>query len=66
MTCRPGTRDDRSQTGRLHPIYLAAVEAIELAIVNALVAGEAVDTFKFSGRICPAIDTGRLREIFAE
>ena len=50
----------------LDPIYLAAVEAIEEAVVNALVAGEAVATFKPAGRICPAIDTGRLREIFAE
>ena len=50
----------------LDPIYLAAVEAIEEAVVNALVAGEAVDTFKPAGRLCPAIDTGRLREIFAE
>ena len=50
----------------LDPIYLAAVEAIEEAVVNALVAGESVDTFKPAGRICPAIDTGRLREIFAE
>ena len=50
----------------LDPIYLAAVEAIEEAVVNALVAGEAVDTFKFAARICPAIDSRRLRKIFAE
>lgn len=49
----------------LDPLYLAAVEAIEEAVVNALVAGEAVDTVKPTGRICPAIDTKRLREIFA-
>lgn len=51
---------------RLDPFYLAAVEAIEEAVVNALVAGEAVDTVKPAGRICPALDIKRLREIFAD
>ena len=50
----------------LDPIYLAAVEAIEEAVVNALVAGEAVATFKPAGHLCPAIDTTRLRAIFAD
>ena len=50
---------------RLDPLYLAAVEAVEEAVVNALVAGETVDTFKPPGRKCQAIDTAQLREIFA-
>lgn len=49
----------------LDPLYLAVVEAIEEAVINALVAGEAVATVKPSGRICPAIDIKHLREIFA-
>lgn len=52
-------------TEQLDPLYLGAVEAVEEAVVNALVAGEAVETVKPAGRICPAIDTGRLREIFS-
>jgi L-aminopeptidase/D-esterase-like protein len=50
----------------LDPIYLAAVESVEEAVVNALVAGEAVDTVKPSGRVCPALNTQKLREIFAD
>ena len=49
---------------RLDPLYLAAVEAVEEAVVNALVAGEAVDTVKPSGKVCHALDTHCLREIF--
>jgi L-aminopeptidase/D-esterase-like protein len=47
-------------------VYLAVVEAIEEAVVNALVAAEAVATFKPAECMCPALDTGRQREIFAE
>ncbi|TGD64749.1 S58 family peptidase [Tabrizicola sp. WMC-M-20] len=50
---------------RLDPLYLAAVEAIEEAVINALVAGEDVETVKPAGRICPAMDTKRLCEIFS-
>ena len=45
-------------------LYLAAVEAVEEAVVNALVAGEDVTSFKPRGRVCPAIDTELLAEIF--
>ena len=48
------------------PLYLAAVEAIEEAVVNAIVAGEAVETVKPSGHVCQALDTARLRKIFAD
>ncbi len=49
----------------IDPLYLTAVEAVEEAVVNALVAAESVPTVKPPGRICPAIDTARLRSIFA-
>jgi D-aminopeptidase len=48
----------------LDSLYLGAVEAIEEAVVNALVAGEAVETVKPSGHVCQMLDTKRLREIF--
>lgn len=46
------------------PLYAAAVEAIDEAVVNALVAAMDVPTFRPPGRICRAIDTARLSEIF--
>jgi D-aminopeptidase len=49
----------------LDPFYLAAVEAIEEAVVNALVAGEDVATFKPAGHVVRAIDTRRLAGMFA-
>lgn len=49
----------------IDPLYLAAVEAVEEAVVNAIVAGEDVATVKPAGHICRAIDTGRLAGIFA-
>lgn len=48
----------------LDPLYLGAVEAVEEAVVNALVAGEDVPTVKPEGLICRAIDTARLAEMF--
>lgn len=48
------------------PLYLAAVETVEEAVVNALVAGEDVPTVKPEGRICKAIDTEALRRMFRE
>lgn len=49
---------------RLDPLYLAAVEAIEEAVVNALVAGEDVETFKPAGKICRSLPTGKLQAMF--
>lgn len=49
----------------LDPLYLASVEAVEEAVVNAIVAGEDVPTVKPAGRICRAIDTARLAALFA-
>lgn len=50
----------------LDPFYLAVVEAIEEAVVNALVAGEDVATVKPAGGVCHGIDTGALAAIFSK
>lgn len=48
----------------IDPIYLAAVEAVEEAIVNAMVAGEDVAAVKPEGLTIRAIDTQRLAALF--
>lgn len=50
----------------LDDFYLAAVEAVEEAVVNAIVAGEDAPTFKPKGLTCKAIDTQALSDLFAE
>ena len=50
----------------LDPFYLAAVEAVEEAVINAIVAGEDTPTVKPAGKICRGIDHDRLRAIFAK
>ena len=50
----------------IDPLYLAAVEAVEEAVLNALVAGESVPTVKPAGGRCAAIDTGLLRRLLDE
>lgn len=47
------------------PIYMAAVEAIEEAVVNAMLAAEDMSTLRPAGHVCRAIDGERLRQIFA-
>ncbi len=47
----------------LDPLYLAAVEAVEEAVVNALVAAESMTTVKPAGLVCRAIDHDELRTI---
>ena len=49
----------------LDPLYEAAVQAVDESVVNAIVAGEDVPTFKPAGFICPAIDTRRLMQVMA-
>ncbi|MFM2281014.1 MAG: hypothetical protein RLZZ444_3245 [Pseudomonadota bacterium] len=49
----------------LDPLYEAAVEAIDESVLNAIVAGEDVPTFKPPGYICPAIDIDQLKAIMA-
>ncbi|MDY0870741.1 P1 family peptidase [Dongia rigui] len=72
------TANDRTRQASMTPIqnmefiadegcdafYLAAVEAIEEAVVNALVAAEDMATFKPSGRLCKAIDHTELARLF--
>ena len=48
----------------LDPLYLAGVEAVEEAVVNAIVAGEDVATVKPQGRVCRGIHIDRLAEMF--
>ena len=45
------------------PIYLAAVEAVDEAVINAMVAAEDMPTYRPAGKICKAIDTDRLVEL---
>ena len=49
---------------QIDPLYLAAVQAVEEAVVNAIVAGEDVATVKPPGQIVPGIDTARLAALF--
>lgn len=44
-------------------IYLAAVEAVEEAVLNAMVAAEDMSTVRPAGHVCRAIDHDRLVEI---
>ena len=60
------TRRDELNIELLDDLYLAAVQSIEEAVVNALVAGEDVATVKPEGRICRALDPDRLRRIFSK
>ncbi|WP_209425234.1 P1 family peptidase [Pararhodobacter sp. SW119] len=48
----------------LDPLYLAAVEAVEEAVINALVAGETVQAVKPRTRVVPALDVEALRAAF--
>ena len=50
----------------LDPFYEAAVEAVDESVINAIVAGEDVPTFKPQGYVCPGIDTARLMSIMAQ
>lgn len=60
------TRRDELNIELLDDLYLAAVQSIEEAVVNALVAGEDVSTVKPEGRTCRALDPDRLRRIFSK
>lgn len=46
------------------PLYLADEEAVEGPVINAIVAGEEVETVKPPGQLCRAIDLERLANIF--
>lgn len=49
----------------LDPVYEAVVEAVDESVINAIVAGEDVATFKPPGMVCTAIDTDRLMAVMA-
>jgi D-aminopeptidase len=50
----------------LDPVYLGAVEAVEEAVVNAIVAGRDTPTFRFAGSTIPGIDHAALAAMFAD
>ncbi len=49
----------------LDPFYEAVVEAVDESVINAIVAGEDVPTFKPEGKVCAGIDTARLQAVMA-
>jgi len=49
----------------LDPVYMAAVDSIEEAVINALLAAEDMTTLKPSGLTCKAIDADRLAAYFS-
>jgi D-aminopeptidase len=48
----------------IDPLYMAAVQAVEESVVNAIVAGEDTPSFKPAGHIVPGIDTAQLKALF--
>lgn len=48
------------------PIYLAAVEAVEESVINALVAADDTPTVRPHGLVCRAIDHGKLVEVMRQ
>jgi D-aminopeptidase len=48
------------------PIYLAAVESVEEAVINALLAAEDMTTLRPSGHICRALDPDQLLAIMKQ
>jgi D-aminopeptidase len=66
MPQRAGSLVTRSElnSDQIDPLYLASVEAVEEAVVNAIVAGEDVATVKPEGQTVRAIDTEALRALW--
>lgn len=50
----------------LDPVYLAAVEAVEEAVLNALTAGEDAVTVKPPGKVCHAMDIDQLTALLRQ
>ena len=50
--------------GLFDPIYLAAAEAVEEAVINALLAAEDMTTLRPPDLVCRAIDAERLATFF--
>ena len=59
-------RKNRKEMNPEHidPLYLSAIECVEEAVINALVAGEDVETFKPKGQICRALNLKELKKYF--
>ena len=51
---------------RLDPVYMAAVEAVDEAVLNALCAAEDVPLARPAKGICRAIDTARMMKLMRE
>ncbi len=47
------------------PVYMAAAEVIEEAVINAMLAAEDMTTLRPPGLVCRAIDSGRLLQFFS-
>jgi len=52
--------------GLFDPIYLAATEAIEESVINAMVAAESMTTLRPPDKICQSIDTRQLVSFFSD
>ena len=50
---------------RLDPVYMAAVEAVDEAVLNSLCASEDVLLARPAKGICRAIDTARMMELMS-
>jgi D-aminopeptidase len=48
------------------PIYMAAVQSIEEAVVNAMLAADDMTTLRPAGHVCRAIDAEKFAKLFAE
>src|SRR5262249_23992324 len=44
----------------LHSVYMAAVESVEEAVLNAMLSGRDTPTARPSGGLCPGLDSDRL------
>ena len=51
------------KSDHLDPVYLATVESVEEAVINAMVAGRDTTTFKPEGKICHGLDHAELVKI---
>jgi D-aminopeptidase len=54
------------KSDHLDPIYLATVESVEEAVINAMVAGRDTVTFKPEGKICHGLDQTELVNIMRQ
>jgi D-aminopeptidase len=50
----------------LDPLYESAVQAVDEAVINALVQGEDVPTVKPAGYVVPALDTEQLLKLMRQ